>query len=151
MVSCKVSEILVETEHNSHQNEKYINIVIKSNFLKNLFLKLREYLRIENYDPRNFTELLIPEIITLLQLKHENIIKYYDYDYDDNFSIILEIELLKDSDTLALHIKKSIKRDLLIKWFKQLVSSLKYLHSYNVFHRDLKPRYKKHFFFFVSF
>lgn len=120
MVICNGSEILGKTKQNSHQNEK-------------------EYLRIENYDPRKFTELLIPEIITLLKLKHENIIKYYDYDHDDNFCINLEIELLTDSDELAARIKMGIKRDLLIQWFKQLIFGLKYLHSNIIVHNDLKP------------
>ena len=42
---------------------------------------------------------------------------------------------------LGKHFKanKSISKDRVVEWLKQMVSALKYLHSKSIHHRDIKP------------
>ncbi|KAG8189818.1 hypothetical protein JTE90_026121 [Oedothorax gibbosus] len=83
------------------------------------------------------TKFLPREIEVLSKVKHENIIKVYKiFNYKDRVYIFMELaqndllNYVKERD----RIPEKEARNL----FRQIVSALKYLHSINVAHRDLK-------------
>jgi len=56
------------------------------------------------------------------------------------YNIILSLLLFKKGD-LSRHLLKhtNIEKEVVIKWFKQIVLGLKELHRHKCHHRDLKP------------
>lgn len=87
-------------------------------------------------------ELLI--IYFLMDRPHPNIIKYYDIINDDNDTdavyIVMEyckngtLKSLIDSPTQSITENKRLK-----SYFYQLCQGVKFLHKYNILHRDIKP------------
>jgi serine/threonine protein kinase len=70
-------------------------------------------------------------------MDHPNIIKLYDiYDDESNFYVVTELceggNLLSFVNTLKL--TEDIMRDVMV----QLLSAVKYMHSFNYLHRDIK-------------
>ena len=81
------------------------------------------------------------EIRNLKSSQHENLVKYVD-DFYENGCFLIVMEFCSGGD-LADAIKnqngKPFSVDILLTWFGQLTSALKYLQENKLIHRDLKP------------
>ncbi|KAI3444381.1 hypothetical protein Pfo_001046 [Paulownia fortunei] len=87
-------------------------------------------------------EKLYSEVHLLRQLKHENIIKFYDSWIDDKKKTVNMITELFTSGSLRQYRMKHKNVDMkaIKNWARQILHGLDYLHSQNppVIHRDLK-------------
>jgi serine/threonine protein kinase len=88
----------------------------------------------EHYD-------IFPELLSLYNKTHENIVKYIGY-AEKNVSFFIFMELLEGTD-LFEYIRKSPKSIENIEEKKlivnQLLNGLYFLHQNNIYHRDIKP------------
>ena len=92
----------------------------------------------KNDSDSNHTKSVFQEIHTLKQLDHPNIIKIYEYFSDEKYIFIIT-ELVKDEQLFeqivdAGHLSE--RRAALI--FRQILSTVNYLHNNCIVHRDLK-------------
>ena len=83
------------------------------------------------------------EIEMLTQLRHPNIIKYYETFEDENY-IYLIIEYANNGSLVSFLYNRSlekikIKNDFLWNIFLQCLSGLSYIHSKKIIHRDINP------------
>jgi len=70
---------------------------------------------------------------------NENIVNYYGTTKDD-FQIYILYEYIKGNDLEKEVLNYGLKSEKLIKYyFIQILNSIKYLHSLNIAHRDIKP------------
>ena len=79
------------------------------------------------------------EIESLCKLDHPNIIKLYDY-FTKNDNLILILEYCKNG-SLQNYIKEKgpLNEEKFLILFKEIVEALKYIHSQNIIHGDIKP------------
>jgi serine/threonine protein kinase len=84
------------------------------------------------------------EIEVMSQLKHPNIVEYYDHILDTKYNYIYVImEYCHQGDFYKFQKKRSIQEVHVQKFMKQLAAGLKYLKCNNgreIMHRDLKPQ-----------
>ena len=85
-------------------------------------------------------EMIYREILIQRRLNHDNIIKLYSSEEDDNkFYLIMEYAI---GGTLFGKIKKSkngFDEDTAFKYFIQASAAIAFLHENQLFHRDIKP------------
>ena len=79
------------------------------------------------------------ELLALLQLDHQNVIKVYNYfRYDCFFFLILE---LCNGGTLADRIKENLSsQDQILSYMLDIIEALVFCHQQNIAHRDIKPQ-----------
>jgi NIMA (never in mitosis gene a)-related kinase len=77
------------------------------------------------------------EITFLAKMNHENIIQYISYFWNGN-RICVEMEYA-DGGTSKIITKPFMPESEILKYFVQVVEAVKYIHSQNMVHRDLKP------------
>ena len=120
-------------------------IVVKAKSkLDNLYYAIKRIYK-ENLNRKHF----IRETEILKNLNHENIINFYGFfEEQDSFFLVFEYA---QNGSLKDYIKKyrsnfpsnqeiiPFKEDFVIKVFKDILNGLKYLHSNNILHRDIKP------------
>ena len=79
------------------------------------------------------------ELSVLKTINHPNIIKLHDVFFDnENKNVYLVLDYYKNGDLTKLLKNKPLKEKYAKKYMRQLASGLKYLHSKNIIHRDLK-------------
>ncbi|EDV29650.1 uncharacterized protein TRIADDRAFT_19228 [Trichoplax adhaerens] len=83
--------------------------------------------------------LAINEVNVLSMLNHPNIVHYHD-SFEESGMLIIEMEYADDG-TLQQYLSQAneeLDEREILHIFKQIVSALRYIHSYNILHRDLK-------------
>ena len=81
---------------------------------------------------------LMKEVNLLLKLRHDHIVKIYETIETDKH-IIIVMELCAGGDLLNyVRKRRRLKEPLAKKIFKQIIDGLRYIHSKNVAHRDIK-------------
>ena len=84
---------------------------------------------------------IINEIKILKSLNHQNIIRYYDSFIDNDIYIVMEYAERGDLNQyikLCIDENNYIPEEQIWKWFIQLISAIKYIHSKKILHRDIK-------------
>lgn len=139
----------IKTENNSISNYEFLSELGAGGFgkvfkvrykLDNRIYALKELIKVEG----NLEKYLKREIELLSELKHSHIIKYYDsFIYGENTYLVLEYmengSLKEYLDTFKKMKNIKIKNELVWNLFMQCISSLVYIHSKNIIHRDIKP------------
>ena len=94
---------------------------------------------IEKYGIHELIENILPEIKSLLQLEHENIVKYNECFWDTTYLYIVNENF---SENLESHLKKNsmLENILVIRWSSQLASAIKYLHENHFINLNLNSR-----------
>lgn len=82
---------------------------------------------------------ILKEITIMKQLKHENVIQYYDYTVDKSnyYKIMIYMEDVCGK-TLTILFKLELTINFIRNIAKQLFTGIKYIHSQNVIHKDIK-------------
>ena len=83
------------------------------------------------------------EVKVLKSISHESIVKYMEYFFENNeYFLIMEFcsggDLKKAIDAQK-RLAKTFSEEIVLIWFGQLISGLKYLKERKILHRDLKP------------
>ena len=82
------------------------------------------------------------EVGVLKSMNHESIVKYIEY-FFENEKYLMVMEFCSGGDLKQAIDKQkhlgSFSEDIVLIWFGQLISGLKYLMEKKVLHRDLKP------------
>ena len=81
---------------------------------------------------------VISEINILQQINHVNIMKLYDYKFDGDY--LLLITEYCNNQNIDTFIEKNPSTIDIQDKIKQIVNGVEYLHSLNIFHRDIKPQ-----------
>jgi serine/threonine protein kinase len=129
---------------NSKQESGNINITPYSNKL--ILQKLNSE---QEYYYKRLRDLIDSEIEVLNKLSHENIIRYYssnvkediyyikmEYcEYGDLYSILKDYKV---GDFELRNIFNGFESTFIVKFLKDTVNALEYLHSLNIIHRDIK-------------
>ena len=73
------------------------------------------------------------------RLNHKNIAKYYETIYTKDY-IVIVMELLRYGSITPLLTNTDAKNHILLRWAKEILQALEYLHSRGISHRDIKPQ-----------
>ncbi|XP_033112219.1 testis-specific serine/threonine-protein kinase 1-like [Anneissia japonica] len=91
--------------------------------------------------PDDYQEKFLPrELEIITSLKHEHIVKTYQY-FEENRNIYMIMEYLSGGDVLQYIQTRSrgpVCEGLAKRWIKQTIGGLMYLHGLNIAHRDVK-------------
>lgn len=89
--------------------------------------------------PKRFLDHFLPrEIDIIKRLRHPNILRYHQC-IETNHRYLISMEYAANGCILdLLLLRKQFSERLGRKFFRELVDALKYLHSYDIVHRDLK-------------
>jgi serine/threonine-protein kinase ULK/ATG1 len=79
------------------------------------------------------------EVKLMKNLHHNNIVKLYDTIENEDYMYLI-LEYCEHGDLKYFLNKRPLKEKKVKKFMKQIVSGLKYLNGFNIYHRDLKPQ-----------
>jgi serine/threonine protein kinase len=126
----------------SNKSNKYrvINVLASGRF-SNVYLS-QDQITQKNFIMKKINRIehdkIFREIKILTQISHSNITNIIEYYHDDdNYYIIYPY--IMHSISLADIPKSSMKQDYMTRTIYQISRALKYLHSENIIHRDVKP------------
>lgn len=79
----------------------------------------------------------------LARLRHPNLVRVFDLDYDEGFGVlyyVMDLVLYKDGEAYTLDDLEDggADEDHLIQWFGELCDALAYVHGQGIVHRDVK-------------
>ena len=79
----------------------------------------------------------------LARLKHPNLVRVFDLDYDETLSIlyyVMDLVLYKDGEAYTLDDLEDggADEEHLVQWFAELCDALSYVHAQGIVHRDIK-------------
>ena len=79
----------------------------------------------------------------LARLRHPNLVRVFDLDYDEGFGVlyyVMDLVLYKDGEAYTLDDLEDggADEDHLIQWFGELCGALAYVHAQGIVHRDVK-------------
>eukprot|EP00747_Dinoflagellata_sp_TGD_P166536 gnl/TRDRNA2_/TRDRNA2_189457_c0_seq1.p1 gnl/TRDRNA2_/TRDRNA2_189457_c0~~gnl/TRDRNA2_/TRDRNA2_189457_c0_seq1.p1 ORF type:complete len:520 (+),score=126.36 gnl/TRDRNA2_/TRDRNA2_189457_c0_seq1:199-1758(+) len=82
--------------------------------------------------------IFVREVALLQQIKHDNIIRYYDF-YEDPHFLYVVMELCRGGEVFAkiVELKRFSERDAAILG-QQMLRSIEYIHNLKIAHRDIK-------------
>ncbi|KAH9884872.1 hypothetical protein F4778DRAFT_523127 [Xylariomycetidae sp. FL2044] len=94
----------------------------------------------EEYTKENHMPLAIEREVALLKLiDHPNIVKLYDI-WENRSEIYLVLEFMERGDLYNyINTQGPLPEVQTMFFFRQLLSAMEYVHSFNICHRDLKP------------
>eukprot|EP01080_Neovahlkampfia_damariscottae_P002395 gene2395-2859_t len=78
------------------------------------------------------------EVTPMLKISHENLVKYTDFYFDDQFSLCIVMDFYENGDLDQYLKSNEISKDSKISFMKQLTYGVHNLHKNNLVHRDLK-------------
>lgn len=79
------------------------------------------------------------EVKLMKNLNHNNIVKLFDTIENEDYMYLI-LEYCEYGDLKKFLNKRPLKEKKVRKFMKQIVSGLKYLNSFDIYHRDLKPQ-----------
>ena len=79
------------------------------------------------------------EVKLMKNLNHDNIVKLYDTIENEDYMYLI-LEYCEHGDLKKFLNKRPLKEKKVKKFMKQIVSGLKYLNEFDIYHRDLKPQ-----------
>ena len=79
----------------------------------------------------------------LARLRHPNLVRVFDLDYDEGFGVlyyVMDLVLYKDGEAYTLDDLEDggADEDHLVQWFGELCDALAYVHGQGIVHRDVK-------------
>lgn len=89
--------------------------------------------------PDSIKKRSIQEIDILKNLSHQNIIRLYDYKFENNY-LFLITEYCKDGDLGSWINRDNKSSHEILDIVRQIVEGLSYLHENQIIHRDIKPQ-----------
>lgn len=80
----------------------------------------------------------------LAQLKHPNLVRVYDLDFDEPSGVlyfVMDLVLYENGEAYTLDDLNpgDASEDVLVSWYVSLASALEYIHEAGIVHRDIKP------------
>ncbi len=130
-------KIKTNSKHNNILFYKPFNIlIIQFSFaLKKLKMAITSHSDFENSNEMREAKLYfkLPE--------NEHIIKYEDcfFDQSNLFYLVLEYCEGGSLETKIKNTKVNFSNETILKWSKEMISAIEFLHSYKIIHRDIKP------------
>lgn len=89
-------------------------------------------------------ERFLAEGRALAQLKHPNLVRVHDLDYDESTGLlyfVMDLVLYENGEAYTLDDLKpgDASEEVLASWFESLAAALEYIHGEGIVHRDIKP------------